>query len=83
MSTEANQAAIRRFREAIDAGRLEAAAAVWIHGESAWAHFRGEREGTIWYYQTAAGILGERLPSSALVSELHRQVELLSADQQP
>jgi (p)ppGpp synthase/HD superfamily hydrolase len=47
------------------------------HGPGAWAHFRGGREGTIWYYTTATEILQRRFPASALMSELARQVGLL------
>jgi GTP pyrophosphokinase len=47
-----------------------------IHGERVWEHFRGGREGSLWYYHTLVRILLERWPSP-LTEELARTVDEL------
>jgi GTP pyrophosphokinase len=47
-----------------------------MHGERVWEHFRGGREGSLWYYRTLVRILLERWPSP-LTEELARTVEEL------
>jgi (p)ppGpp synthase/HD superfamily hydrolase len=52
------------------------------HGESLWSHFRGGRDGTLWYYHAVLDILtqSEKTP---LVEELARtvaEIELLAAN---
>lgn len=42
-------------------------------GESLWSHFRGGREGTLWYYRAMLEALRES-SRSELIEELHRAV---------
>ena len=42
-------------------------------GESVWGHFRGGREGTLWYYRAVADVL-KQSGTSPLVEELDRVV---------
>jgi (p)ppGpp synthase/HD superfamily hydrolase len=44
-----------------------------LRGESLWDHFRGGREGTLWYYRAAADTL-KQAGTSPLVEELDRVV---------
>jgi (p)ppGpp synthase/HD superfamily hydrolase len=45
-------------------------------GESMWGQFKGGRDGTLWYYRSAAGILKAASPG-ALVEEVDRAVAQL------
>lgn len=45
-------------------------------GESLWAHFRGGREGTLWYHRAVADTLSQ-FDSNPLVAELDRTVSEL------
>lgn len=45
-----------------------------VIGEELWARFTGNRNGTIWYYRTLAGIFSEILPDVQLSNELSRIV---------
>ncbi len=46
-------------------------------GESVWGHFRGGREGTLWYYRAVVAAL-EKAGSNALVEQLDRVVGQLA-----
>ncbi len=43
------------------------------HGEKAWTRFSGGRDGQLWFYETVAAVLCERLPGD-LTDELHDTV---------
>jgi GTP pyrophosphokinase len=45
-------------------------------GESLWGHFRGGREGTLWYYRTVLGIL-KQSENTSLIEKLEEAVEQL------
>ena len=47
-------------------------------GEALWEHFRGGKQGTLWYHRAAARALSERL-DSPLVEELGRVVDEMEA----
>jgi GTP pyrophosphokinase len=44
-----------------------------LHGESVWDHFRGGREGTLWYYRAVADAL-EQSGAGPLTEELDRVI---------
>ncbi len=46
------------------------------HGESLWKHFRGGRDGTLWYYRAVADTL-KQIDATPLVDELDRAVSEL------
>ena len=52
-----------------------------VEGDSVWARFNGQREGTLWYYRAVLDVLLEGNPNR-LIGELQRAVaELESLDQ--
>lgn len=48
-------------------------------GDAIWERFRGGKEGSLWYYRTAAEILAERLPCE-MTAELRAVVEAVEAE---
>ena len=46
------------------------------HGESVWSHFRGGRDGTLWYYRAVVDTL-KAVQTTSLVEELDRVVSQL------
>jgi (p)ppGpp synthase/HD superfamily hydrolase len=44
-----------------------------LHGEAIWSHFRGGRDGTLWYYRTGVQVL-RQAGATPLVDELDRAV---------
>lgn len=49
-----------------------------ISGEALWSLFRGEREGTLWYYRSLVDVF-RQITDNALVQELARVVEELES----
>ncbi|NQU22623.1 MAG: HD domain-containing protein [Candidatus Nealsonbacteria bacterium] len=47
-----------------------------LHGESLWDHFRGGRDGTLWYHRCVTDVL-KQAGSTALIEELDRAVSQL------
>ena len=81
------EAHLARLREASASVRLVAAAdklhnaralvrEYRVRGEALWDHFRGGRDGTLWYYRTAADVLSN-VEETPLVEELQRTVAQL------
>jgi hypothetical protein len=48
-------------------------------GEAVWQHFRGGRDGTLWYLRSVCSIL-QKVDPSALVDELDRAVRELERE---
>jgi (p)ppGpp synthase/HD superfamily hydrolase len=48
-------------------------------GEAVWQHFRGGRDGTLWYFRSVCSIL-QKVDPSALVDELDRAVRELERE---
>ena len=78
------EAYVARLHDASDSVRLVSAADKLLNaravlreyrarGEALWSHFRGGREGTLWYYRAVADAL-KHAGSSPLVEELLRAV---------
>ena len=44
-----------------------------VHGDELWQRFRGQREGTLWYYRTLAELFSEHAPGP-MANELERVV---------
>lgn len=47
-------------------------------GEAIWERFNGGRDGSLWYYDTLAGIYEEKLGQTALVTEFRDTVDRMS-----
>lgn len=47
-------------------------------GEAIWERFNGGRDGSLWYYDTLAGIYEEKLGPTALVAEFRDRVDRMS-----
>lgn len=48
-------------------------------GEQLWSRFKGKREGTIWYYETLAGVFAEKKPGY-LAGELRAMVTVMKGE---
>jgi (p)ppGpp synthase/HD superfamily hydrolase len=49
------------------------------HGPATWEHFRGGRDGSLWYYRTLADYFATADLPRGLVEELRRTVEMMEA----
>jgi (p)ppGpp synthase/HD superfamily hydrolase len=82
---EAHVAHMRRADESVRlivaADKLDNARSILadyrLHGEALWQHFRGAREGTLWYYRAMIEALGKSGRVGRIVAEVEYVVEQL------
>ena len=53
-----------------------------VHGNDLWLHFKGGRDGTLWYYRAVLGALAqaaapEEKQLTAIIDEIHRTLSIL------
>ena len=48
-----------------------------LHGEALWQHFRGRRDGTLWYYRAMIEALGRAGRAGRIITEVEKVVEQL------